>query len=306
MKRLCIFAVSLLASLIASAQIGYNRMSIGPSQGADAGWAETSAAYAAAARIEAARRAKELAIQTAKADASRAAWLEHPLRVIDGKLYDLSSAIMDKYEHDFNKYYEGDPTWFEVYHVTGKVMSVTGAGVIVVSENARETVFLKNLNAPTSGIFDGVEVDCFAIHRGIYQYTAVNNAAKTVPSFDCGRLFDDKADHFETMEKASSDGFFITKYISAADQILARQRLLKLQETRVAQEKATKETAVIKFSLEQANNGSAYYQFKMGMRYLSGDGVDKDPTKAQDFLAKSAAQGNEDATKQITKFSAQK
>lgn len=60
----------------------------------------------------------------------------------------------------------------------------------------------------------------------------------------------------------------------------------------------------LEFQQKLADKGDAYGQFKMGIRYLTGDGVDKDPAKARDLLAKSAAQGNKDAADQLTKLAA--
>ena len=62
--------------------------------------------------------------------------------------------------------------------------------------------------------------------------------------------------------------------------------------------KAQTAQAVLKFQMEQSAQGSAYAQYKMGMRYLTGDGVALDAPKARELLAKSAAQGNPEATAQ--------
>jgi TPR repeat protein len=62
----------------------------------------------------------------------------------------------------------------------------------------------------------------------------------------------------------------------------------------------------LKFEEEQAENGRDLYQYRMGMRYLKGDGVEKDLTKASEYLRKSAAQGNQDAAKALAKSGTQK
>ncbi len=55
--------------------------------------------------------------------------------------------------------------------------------------------------------------------------------------------------------------------------------------------KSKTDAKVLAFHQELADKGDAYGQYKMGVRYLNGDGVDKDPQKARDLLAKAAAQG---------------
>ena len=59
---------------------------------------------------------------------------------------------------------------------------------------------------------------------------------------------------------------------------------------------------VLKFHQEEANKGNAYYQFRMGQRYLIGDGVEKDTSKACDMFLKAAAQGNEEAKAALQKL----
>ncbi len=87
-------------------------------------------------------------------------------------------------------------------------------------------------------------------------------------------------------------------------------RKLTTEEAAAAKAQAAKmnvgaETAKLKFE-EQAENGKDFYQYRMGMRYLNGDGVEKDPVKATEFLGKAAAQDNQDAKKALAKIAAQK
>jgi TPR repeat protein len=66
--------------------------------------------------------------------------------------------------------------------------------------------------------------------------------------------------------------------------------------------KSKTDAKVLAFHQELADKGDAYGEYKMGVRYLNGDGVDKDPQKARDLLAKAAAQGNKDATDELAKL----
>lgn len=61
------------------------------------------------------------------------------------------------------------------------------------------------------------------------------------------------------------------------------------------QRKSSTDANLLKYYQDLANKGDAYGQFRMGERYLSGNGVPKDEAKAKDFFTKAAAQGNTDA-----------
>jgi TPR repeat protein len=76
------------------------------------------------------------------------------------------------------------------------------------------------------------------------------------------------------------------------------------QKAAAAQAKSKAADKVLAFHKELADKGDAYGQFKMGMRYLTGDGVDKDMAKARDLLGKAAAQGNKDAATELAKLPA--
>jgi hypothetical protein len=71
----------------------------------------------------------------------------------------------------------------------------------------------------------------------------------------------------------------------------------------VAKRATAGEAAKLKFDEEQADLGKDLYQYRMGMRYLIGDGVPADRSKALQYLSKSATQGNEDAKRALTKYS---
>lgn len=304
MKTPAIICVLLCFTVRCFSQIGFQRQAVAPSAGADSGWAATSAAYAAAAQAAAEQRARELTIQNAKATASRMAWLIHPLRVFDGRLYDLSAAAMEKYEHDFNPYYQTlHGHWFEVYSIKGKVLSVTSDGILVSGSRGFDDVcFVRNYPG-LSSLADGDQVDDFGIPDGIYRYTAASGAGRSVPQFEYGRPMDRVRDHFETEEKYLPDGPQIVKYVSPEEQLAAQKKIEDDLKSAQAKKKAKADEAALKFTMEQADNGSPYYQFKLGVRYASGDGVDKDEAKARDYLSKSAAQGNKDAEAELAKLS---
>jgi hypothetical protein len=76
----------------------------------------------------------------------------------------------------------------------------------------------------------------------------------------------------------------------------------KAAQAQTAKGNSSAEAAKLKFEEEQAEEGKDLYQYRLGMRYLKGDGVPTDRAKALDYLAKSAAQGNHDAEKELAKL----
>lgn len=78
--------------------------------------------------------------------------------------------------------------------------------------------------------------------------------------------------------------------------------LTETQKAQLAQAKANSANKVLTWQKELAEKGDSYGQYKMGMRYLNGDGVEKDIEQAKDLLSKSAAQGNKDAADELKKL----
>jgi Sel1 repeat len=66
-----------------------------------------------------------------------------------------------------------------------------------------------------------------------------------------------------------------------------------------AKRKAELAARTLTWHREQAEQGSAYGQYQMGMHYLNGDGVPKDLQRARDWFLKSAKQGNDDAYQKL-------
>jgi hypothetical protein len=62
-----------------------------------------------------------------------------------------------------------------------------------------------------------------------------------------------------------------------------------------AAKKAETAAKVLAWHQEQANNGSPYAQYQMGLHYLNGEGVEKNTATAREWFLKSARQGNDEA-----------
>ena len=85
------------------------------------------------------------------------------------------------------------------------------------------------------------------------------------------------------------------------------QRQLTPEETAAAKEIASKQrtssdSSALKFIQEQAEKGSALYQYRLGLRYVNGEGVTNDLAKAREYFTKAAAQGNDDAARELAKL----
>jgi hypothetical protein len=72
--------------------------------------------------------------------------------------------------------------------------------------------------------------------------------------------------------------------------------------TEADRKKAERDAAILKFELENSEKGSDLYQYRVGLRYLNGNGVPKDLAKARDYLSKAAAQGNKEAAAELAKL----
>jgi TPR repeat protein len=180
--------------------------------------------------------------------------------------------------------------------VRGKILSVVEEGLLI-NCNQAGNVFLKHYPGFSSELTDGASVACFAIPDGRYQYKAVSGAFTTVPALEYGRIFDPEKDHFALMSRFTQDGPVNVKVLSPEE--LAA---LKAQaETAKAHIKAKADDAVLKFQMEQAENGSPDNQYKMGLRYLTGEGVPANKSRAIDLLTKASAQGNKDAEEALAK-----
>jgi hypothetical protein len=67
-------------------------------------------------------------------------------------------------------------------------------------------------------------------------------------------------------------------------------------------EKKSSQDAVIKFYQDKAAAGDATSQRRLGLRYIKGDGVEKDLAKGREWLVKAAAQGDTEAADELKKL----
>jgi hypothetical protein len=85
-------------------------------------------------------------------------------------------------------------------------------------------------------------------------------------------------------------------------QAIAAEALGKSPNAVKADTKADVAARVMKWHQELADQGDAYGEYRMGLRYRDGDGVPQDLKKARDLFQKSAAQGHADAVAALAKL----
>jgi len=65
------------------------------------------------------------------------------------------------------------------------------------------------------------------------------------------------------------------------------------------EERFAEQQRVVAFQKQLAEGGRASYQYELGMRYVEGNGVAKDPEAARKWLGLAAKQGHADAKKKL-------
>jgi Sel1 repeat len=224
-----------------------------------------------------------------KAKAARAAAQSPPAyRVVEGKVYDVSHSVLWK-------------------HFDGECLTVLSDGIILqemktnrVSKIARGSLtpnqsaggyagpaasyvasetrepgkrfFLRNYPAslwPTTG----KRIEGLAMQTGVLQ-----QSNETLEQWDYGMDYTPQPHKLTPEEVAAA-------------------------KTQADRKKAEGDAGILKFELESSEKGSDLYQYRVGLRYLNGNGVPKDLAKARDYLSKAAAQGNKEAAAELAKLS---
>lgn len=159
----------------------------------------------------------------------------------------------------------------------GRIASVSGDGIVVQGTFGQPLFYmLPNNGGATTGSF------------------VLNNYPRSVAA---GQVFL-RNDRLVAFKGGTKDNMpqldYETVYVP---------QLTEEQKAAIAQSKSKTDAKVLAWHKELAEKGDAYGEYKMGLRYETGDGVDKDLAKAKDMLGKSAAQGNKDAAAELAKLS---
>lgn len=154
-----------------------------------------------------------------------------------------------------------DPGWEEI---KGTVLQNVPGGMMVNVGYTGERIYVQR--APVTA--DDLAVSVWAKDTGeLYSYNTVGGSSKSIRKFDCGIA------------------------VTAAPPVYVERPLRPLSED----EKRARDERVLKYQIEQAEKGLPSFQFIMGKRYQTGNGVPRDVKMAREFFQKSAAQGDTDA-----------
>lgn len=126
----------------------------------------------------AAKAARQQAELEARAARRKFIKENHPLRVIDGKLYDFTALMVAE-----------DPIDFSTWTVRGKVLQVLSDGLLI--KRSDDVVHLRHWDDQFAAT-DGAPVFSGAIITGRYRYTSVAGSVSTVIDYDCGSCWDFK------------------------------------------------------------------------------------------------------------------
>jgi TPR repeat protein len=66
--------------------------------------------------------------------------------------------------------------------------------------------------------------------------------------------------------------------------------------------KTEQDRKVLEYQKQRAESGAPSAQYDLGMRYLDGDGVEKDPELGRKWLEAAAKNGNSQAAKKLEQF----
>lgn len=221
-----------------------------------------------------------------KAKAARTAAQSPPLyRVVEGKVYDISRSVLWKQfdgecltvlsdgiilqEMKVNRIYKTDPVPYN--QSIGAYGAPPRRHLVSETREPGKKFFVRNYPSslmPTTG----KRIQGLAIQTGVFQHSN-----ETLERWDYG------VDHTPQPHKLTPEEVAAAK-------------------TQADRKKAEGDAAILKFELESSEKGGDLYQYRVGLRYLNGNGVPKDPNKARDYFSKAAAQGNKEAAAELAKL----
>jgi hypothetical protein len=129
--------------------------------------------------------------------------------------------------------------------------------------------------------FDDKNGQMLAKVAGVYTYATAIGGSRTIKKLDYGEIYTPPAPPPLTPE-----------------QIAAKKAA-------VEKNKKAVEASTVKWLRAQADSGDAFSQYRLGERYLRGNGVETNAVKAREYLTKASAQGNADARELLQKLPAQ-
>jgi hypothetical protein len=222
----------------------------------------------------------------AKAKLARAVAQSPPVyRVVEGKVYDISHSVMWKHfdaecltvlsdgiilqEVKVKRVYKTDPVPYA--QSIGAYGAPPARHLISETREPGKKFFVRDYPSALSPT-TGKRIEGFAMRTGMFQH-----GNETLEQWDYGVDYTPQPRKLTPEEAAAA-------------------------KTEAERKKAESEAATLKFDLENSEKGSDLYQYRVGLRYLNGNGVPKDLAKARDYLSKAAAQGNKEAAAELAKL----
>jgi len=131
-----------------------------------------------------------------------------------------------------------------------------------------------------AGLKDGAAVAFIAIQAGTYSYTDLLGARRTVARYDYGIPVAAPPARQTTVEESAS------------------------VQQRQAETRAKMAASLLRSDQESAARGNEYAQYRLGMLYMTGDGVPTNQATAREWLLKAAEQGHPEASNELRKLPA--
>jgi TPR repeat protein len=154
-------------------------------------------------------------------------------------------------------------------------------GVVIGEVSGRNRVAITNFSGETIA---NKYIDIVAIESGTYDCMGT-----PLELYDCGQILTPEEEKKEIARLKE-------QYSIVQQQVeLDRQAKKKLAEDR----EATAIAKAIQFNQNQADRGDVFGLLRMGQRYRTGDGVEKDLDKAKFYLQKAADAGSETAKNEL-------
>jgi len=184
-----------------------------------------------------------------------------------------------------------DPPW---RFVSGKVLESHPEGMRVHISGS-ETIWLTNF---PYAVADNEAISEHAQEIGLHRYTTVLGATATLRKYDCGTPIEEPADSkrlrlanekAEEERAAEEDRQAVERERQAAAERARRANAAR--EAREAQRIATLQRVIV-LQQQQASNGLPSFQFELGKRYLTGDGVEMNQILARHWLQSACTNGS--------------
>jgi len=149
--------------------------------------------------------------------------------------------------------------------------------------NKDKPILLKNYPG-ADALVDGQKIQFLAIRAGSFRYTGTDGAEYTIAAYDYGQC------------KTNVPPPLTPEQIAAQAKANADAKAKAGEQKRVAAARA------LQANQEAAAKGVSFGLLRMGQRYRDGDGVEKDLSKAKEYLQKAADAGSPTAAEELAKL----